>query len=102
MFSLEQEPKTRVKDPRFWDLIHHPYVRVKKKDDAIEDVYDGTLYPENLALGDFTTLGSTDGFRLFSFLRFNSPTLLQCRSAHDQCHEPLPLWLVLLLLFLRL
>ena len=65
MFSLEQELKTRVKDPRFWDLIHHPYVRVKKKDDAIEDVYDGTLYPENLALGDFTTLGSSDGIKIF-------------------------------------
>jgi hypothetical protein len=63
-FNLEVELRTRVKDPRFWNLAQHPFTR-QHTPGNIDDVYDGSLYPPNTVPGELTCIGSTDGIKVF-------------------------------------
>ena len=65
MFSLEMELKTRCRDPIFWERIQHPFQRQKINEAAIEDVYDGAIYPVGLQPGELNAFGSTDGIKIF-------------------------------------
>ena len=65
MYKLEADLCTRFRDQRFCEAIHHPMVRVKKNEDAYEDIYDGTVYPPDLQYGQLHALGSSDGIKVF-------------------------------------
>ena len=65
MFNLEAELRTRFRDQRFCEAIRHPLIRVKRNQQAYEDVYDGSVYPNDTQYGQLHTLGSTDGIRVF-------------------------------------
>ena len=65
MFNLKAELTTRFLSPEFCQAIAYPFTRVKFDDEAIEDVYDGSIYPDDLQLGQLHGLGSSDGIRVF-------------------------------------
>jgi len=65
MFNLEVELRTRCLDPLFWNSVQHPFNRVKADPNAIEDIYDGQLYPQNTVPGQLHALSSTDGIKVF-------------------------------------
>jgi hypothetical protein len=65
MFKLEPELRTRFQDQRFCEDISHPFERIKMDDDAWEDIYDGSVYPNQVQYGQLHCLGSSDGIRVF-------------------------------------
>jgi len=69
VFKLEAELRARCADPRFWQAIRHPLDRVQPAAGVIEDVYDGTLYPQHTEHGQLHCLGSADGIRVFKSAR---------------------------------
>jgi len=65
MFNLQADLLTRFRDPEFCEAIRYPFIRVKRNEDAYEDIYDGSIYPEETQYGQLHTLGSTDGIKVF-------------------------------------